>query len=79
MLKKGLNINQSIFSAFARFQYTLPAIADQLSVDGLRKVDDVFNKAQRWQPTSTVPNSAGLYKNLYKHLFKAALNPTHCW
>ena len=62
----------------ARFQYALPALAGQLSADDLRKVDAVVNKARRWQLTSRTPYSADLIEQCNKHLFRAALNPTHC-
>ena len=56
----------------------MPALAGQLSADDLRKVDAVFNKARRWQLTSHTPCSADLIEQCDKHLFRAALNPTHC-
>ena len=62
----------------ARFQYALPALAGQLSADDLHKVEAVFNKARRWQLTSHTPYSADLIEQCDKHLFGAALNPTHC-
>ena len=62
----------------ARFQYALPALAGQLSADDLRKVDAVFNKARRWQLTSYTLYSADLIEQCDKHLFRTALNPTHC-
>ena len=62
----------------ARFQYVLPALAGQLSSDDLRKADAVFSKARRWQLTLHTSNSADLIKQCDKHLFRAALNPTHC-
>ena len=62
----------------ARFQYALPALAGQLSADDLCIVDAVFSKAWRWQLTSHMPNSADLIEQCDKHLFRAALNPTHC-
>ena len=60
------------------FQYVLPAFAGQLSADDLCKVDAVFNKARRLQLTSHTPYSADLIEQCDKHLFRAALNPTHC-
>ena len=62
----------------ARFQYALPVLAGQLSADDLRTVDAVFNKARRWQLTSHNPYSADLIEQCDKHLFRAALNPSHC-
>ena len=80
--KQGLNVSglTQVFMALivARFQYTLPALAGQLSADDLRKVDAVFNKALKWQLTSNTPYSAALIEQCDKHLFRAALNPTHC-
>ena len=41
-------------------------------------VEAVFNKARRWQLASHTPYSADLIEQCDKHLFRAALNPTHC-
>ena len=53
--KQGLNVSglTQVFMALvvAKFQYLLPALADQLSAGDLRKADAVFNKARRWQLT----------------------------
>ena len=49
-----------------------------LQISHTCKVDAVFNKARRWQLTSHTPYSADLIEQCYKHLFRAALNPTHC-
>ena len=80
--KYGLNVSglTQVFMALvlARFQYALPALAGQLSADDLRNVDAVFNKARRWQLTSLTPYSADLIEQCDKHLFRAALNLTHC-
>ena len=80
--KQRLNVSglNQVFMALvvARFQYTLPALAGQLSADNLRKVDAVFNKARRWQLTSHTLYSADLIEQCDKHLFRVALNPTHC-
>ena len=80
--KQELNVSglTQVFMALvvARFQYALPALAGQLSADDLRKVDAVFNKARRWQLTSHTPYSADLIEQCDKHLFRAALIPTHC-
>ena len=80
--KQGLNVSglTKVFMALviAKFQYTLLALAGQLSADFLRKVDAVFNKARRWQLTSYTPYSADLIEQCDKHIFRAALNPTHC-
>ena len=54
--RQGLNVSgfTQVFMALvvARFQYALPALAGQLSVDDLRKVDAVFSKSRRGQFTS---------------------------
>ena len=79
--KQGLSVSglTQVFMALvvATFQYTLPALADQLSADDLHKVAAVFNKACRWQLTFHTPNSADLIEQCDKHLFRAALNPIH--
>ena len=80
--KQELNVSglTQVFMALvvARFQYALPALTGQISADDLRKVDAVFNKARRWQLTSYTPYSADLIEQCDKHLFRVALNPTHC-
>ena len=80
--KQGLHVSglTQVFMALvvARFQYALPALAGQLSVDDLRKVDTVINKTWRWQLTSHTPYSVDLIEQCDKHLFRAALNPIHC-
>ena len=80
--KQGLNVIglTQVFMALvvAWFQYALPALAGQTAADDLHKVDAVFSKARRWQLTSHTPNSGNLIEQCDKHLFRAALNPTHC-
>ena len=80
--KQRLNVSglTQVFTALvaARFQYSSPELAGQFSADDLRKVDAVFNKARRWQLTSHTPYAADLIEQCDKHLFRAALNPTHC-
>ena len=77
--KQGLTVRGltqlSMALVVARFQYTLPALAGQLSADDLHKVEDVFNKARRWQLTFHTPNSAHLLEQCDKRLFRAALMP----
>ena len=62
--KQGINVSglTQVFMALvvARFQYSLPALAGQLSADDLHKVDAVFSKIRRWQPQSHTPYSADL-------------------
>ena len=62
----------------ARFQYALSALAGQLSAEYLRKLDAVFNKAWKWQLTLHTPYSVDLIEQCDKHLFREALNSTHC-
>ena len=82
--KQGLSVSGliQVFMTLvvARFQYALPALADQLSADYLHNVDAVFSKARRWRwlLTSHIQNSADLIEQCDKHLFRAALKPTHC-
>ena len=73
-----------------RFQYALPAIAAQISVNDLHRIyavsakaflhriDAVFAKAFRWQLTSIVPSAADIVDNADKKLFHYAFNTTHC-
>ena len=77
--KQGFNVND-LTIVVAKLKYALPALAGKLSADDLYKVDAVFNKVRRWQLTSHRPtlNSADLIEQCDKHLFRAALNPTHC-
>ena len=56
----------------ARFQYALPAIAGQISVNDLHRVDAVFSKAFWWQLTSIVPSEADIVDNADKKLFHSA-------
>ena len=51
----------------ARFHYALPAIAGQISVNGLHRIDAVFAKAFRWQRTSRVPSAADIVVNAIKN------------
>ena len=81
--KQGLDIRglTQIFIGLvvARFQYALPAIAGQISVNDFNRIDAVFAKASRWQLTSIVPSAADTVDNADKKLFLySALNPTHC-
>ena len=62
----------------ARFQYAVPAIAGQILVNDLNRIDAVFAKASRWQLTSTVPRKADIVNNADKKLFHSTLNPTRC-
>ena len=62
----------------ACFQYGLPAIAGQISVNDLNRIDAVFAKASRWQLTSIVPSAADIVDNADKKLFHSALHLTHC-
>ena len=62
----------------ARFHYALPAIAGQILVSDLHRIDAVFAKAFRWQHTSIVPRAADIVDNADKKLFHSPLNPTHC-
>ena len=80
--KQGLDIRglSQIFMGLvvARFHYALPAIAGQISVNDLHRIDAVFAKASRWQLTSIVPSAADIVDNADKRLFHFALKPTHC-
>ena len=62
----------------ARSHYALPAIAGQILVNDLNRINAVFAKAFRWQLTSIVPSAADIIDNADKKLFHSALNPTHC-
>ena len=80
--KQGLDIRglTHIFMGLdiAHFHYALPAIADQISINALHRIDAVLAKAFRWQLTSIVPSVADIVDNANKKLFHSALNPTHC-
>ena len=52
----------------AWFQYALPALADQLSAELI---------LYSVEPIQLTSNSADLIEHCDKHLFRAALNPTH--
>ena len=60
--------------AVACFQYALPAIAGQSSVNDLNRIGPVFAKACRWQLNSIVPSAADV-DNADKKLCHSALNP----
>ena len=68
--KQGLDIRDltQIFMdlVVARLHYALPAIAGQVSVNGLHRIDAVFAKACRWQLTSIVPSAADIVDNAAK-------------
>ena len=81
--KQGLDIRglTQIFMGpvVARFHSALPAIAGQISVNDLNRIEAVFAKAFRWQLTSIVPSAADIVDNAdKKKLFHSALNSTHC-
>ena len=63
--------------AVVLFQYALPAIAGQISVNELNRIDAVLAKAFRWQLTSMVPSAADIVDNADKKLFYSAVKPTH--
>ena len=92
--KQGLDIRglTQIFMGLvvARFHYALPAIAGQISVNDLNRIDAVFTKAFRWQLTSIVPSAAEIVDNADKNYstppliliicpqpHSSALNSTH--
>ena len=62
----------------ARFHYALTAIAGQISVNDLDRIDAVFAKASGWQLTSIVPSAADIVDNANQKLSHSAFNPTHC-
>ena len=45
------------------FQYALPVIAGQISVNDFNRIDAVFSKVFRWQLTSIVPSAADIVDN----------------
>ena len=67
-----------IILVVARFHYALSAIAGQISMNDLNRIDAVFAKASRWQLTAIVHSAADVVDNADKNLFHSALNPTHC-
>ena len=60
--KQGLDIRGLVIFmglVIARLQYALPAIAGQILVDDIKRVN-VLAKAFRWQLTSIVPSAADM-------------------
>ena len=63
--KQGLDIRGlaqiSMGLVVAHFEYALPAIAGQILVNDLNRIDSVFAKAFRWQLSSIVPSWQKLF------------------
>ena len=74
---RGLN---QIFMGLvvARFHYALLAIAGQILVNDLNRIDAVFAKAFSWQLTFIVPSAADIVDNADNKLFHSVLNSTRC-